>query len=67
MDDIDKTFEVLRRVSFVELISKIKEYTNGYDGRVPWPDNTIKLHPGLEDFCQRYKWTMEEINKEFNK
>ena len=52
MDEIDQTFERLRRISFKQLMDKIEKYTNGYDARLVNPLlNEMFIHPSVHSFC----------------
>lgn len=67
MNDLDRTFETLRRITFTNLLSKIKIYTDGFDGICKRTDNDdIFMHPGCESFCIQHKWTLDEVNRELN-
>ena len=67
MDEIDQTFERLRRISFKQLMDKIEKYTNGYDARLVNPLlNEMFIHPSVHSFCEENGWPVEEVNAELN-
>ncbi len=62
MEDIDKTFERLKRVDFETLKSKIKNnpITNPFTFKLEYTRHA-------ESICIANGWTLEELNNELNK
>lgn len=67
MDDIDQTFDRLRRISFTQLQEIIERKTNGNYVIIDSHTFQLCLHPSIAALCKEHGWTIAEANNELTK